>query len=291
MFPFNPQELDPLAPLPAKDSRPTLRGHLELTCSPDGRGRSRISRQSFCAPFHISKSYCDEHTLVVQVVNPTAGLFAGDALRCEVNVESGARLRVSTPAATRIHTMTNGQAFQEQKFRVANGAWLEFHPSPIIPQRNSRYRQKTEIEMEEGGELFVMETLAPGRVAHGECFQFTEIDWECNLRQAHRLIARERYILRPKDGILPTLVSLFPQSYHASGYLVTEQVSDADDCWRQINELNSEDALVGASRLISAGWNIKVLARDSLSLESTIKSLRRILSASLPQLRSDPRKL
>ena len=35
----------------------TLAGHLELVCSLDSGKALHISRQSFCAPYHISKPY------------------------------------------------------------------------------------------------------------------------------------------------------------------------------------------------------------------------------------------
>lgn len=268
-----------------------LEGHLELVCAADEDGRSHLARQSFRVPFHISKPYWNERALVVQVVNPTAGLFAGDALRCEVRVESGARLHLTTPSASRIHTMRAGRAELEQRFFVARGAWLELQPSLLIPQRNCRYRQTTHIHIEEGGELFFVESLAPGRVAHGEWFQFSEIDWECNLHWGNRLIARERFALRPEDASLAPLKSPFPHGYFASGYLITERLAATDDCWRVIGELNSGEVLVGVSRLAMAGWSIKLLARDSPALGAALKSVRRILSVALPALQSDSRKL
>jgi urease accessory protein len=268
-----------------------LAGHLELTCAADESGRSYLSRQSFRAPFHISKPYWDENALVVQIINPTAGLFAGDSLRCDVSVESGARLHLTTPSATRVHTMNAGQAEVQQDFQVADGAWLEFNPAPLIPQRNCRLRQCTRIHVSRSGELFFAEMLAPGRVAHGECFEFLQIDWECNLFWDLRLVARERFCLRPGDMSLNPLKAPFPQGYYASCYLITERLPGGHACWTEIHELNSADAWIGASRLVAAGWSIKILARDSLNLHRTVQSLRRILSSWLSPLASLSRKL
>ena len=72
---------------------PELTGHLELTCAPADAGRSRISRQSVSVPFHFSKPYWNGRALVAQVINPTAGLFAGDTLRSKITVEPGIILR------------------------------------------------------------------------------------------------------------------------------------------------------------------------------------------------------
>ncbi len=268
-----------------------LTGHLELTCSADGQGRSYLSHQSFRTPFHISKSYWDDHALMVQVINPTAGLFSGDSLRSEVRVENGAKLHITTPSASRIHTMPNGRAELEQRFHVASGAWLEFYPAALIPQNKGRYRQATQIEVETGGELFFVETLAPGRVAHGECFRFQEIDWECNVTCGKRLVARERFFLRPDDASVQPLKQPFPEGYYASCYVITERMTEEHPVWEAIRQFNSEDVQLGVSRLIAAGWSIKLLARDSLVLNKAVQAIRRCLAEVLPGLRSESRKL
>ncbi len=269
----------------------TLAGHLELTCAADQDGRSFLSHQSFQAPFHIGKPYADEHALMVQVVNPTAGLFAGDALRSEVRVEGGARLHLSTPSASRVHWMASGRAQVAQTFFVARGGWLEFLPAPLMPQKNCRYQQRTRIETEGGAELFFVEMLAPGRVARGECFQFTELDWESNLLLDGRLIARERFMLRPADESLHALQHPFPHGYYASCYLLTDRLTNVSSCWDTIRALNTKDLLLGVSPLMEAGWSIRVLARDSLTLQNSIRALRLALSTDLPQLRCQLRKV
>jgi urease accessory protein len=268
-----------------------LEGYLELVCAADAAGRSYLARQSFRVPFHISKPYWNDHALLVQMVNPTPGLFSGDALRCEVRVESGARLHLTAPSASRIHTMRGGRAELDQKCFVARGGWLEFQPALLIPQRQCRYRQRTDIEVQTGGELFFIETFAPGRVAHGEAFSFTEVEWEFSLRYQQRLIARERFTLRPNDTSLAPLKTPFPSAYFATGYLVSDRVDVRHESWNQIRELNSASALVGISRLAGVGWSIKILGRDSIALNQTIQSIRLLLASALVGLHSKARNL
>src|SRR4051794_19436454 len=153
----------------------TLAGHLELVCSLDSEKRSYISRQSFCAPYHISKPYQGEHALIVQVVNPTAGLFAGDRLESCIHVECGAHLLLSTPSASRAHAMQCGRAELMQTFHVAEGAWLEYSPAPLIPQRASEIRQTTRVKLDAGGGNFFFEIFGAGRGARGGCFGFLKM--------------------------------------------------------------------------------------------------------------------
>ena len=282
-------------PAPAVAAEPVdatrLDGYLELDCASDASGRSYLARQRFRVPFHISKPYWNDHALVVQVVNPTAGLFAGDTLRLQVRVGPGARLHLTTPSAGRVHTTQGTGAEVCQEFFVARGGWLEFQPALLIPQRKCRYRQKTDIDVEEGGQLFFFEAMAPGRVAHGESFNFSEVDWACNLRHQNKLVARERFTLRPDDTSLAPLRSPFPGAYFATGYLVSHRLEDRPACWEQIREWTGDSALVGISRLAAAVWSLRILARNSIALTEAVQSIRRLLADALPPLRSQARRL
>jgi urease accessory protein len=267
----------------------SIAGHLELTCSRDEHGRSLLSHQSFSAPFHIGKAYWDDHSLHVQAVNPTAGFLSGDTASIDVRVESGAALQITTPSASRIHTMNGGGASLEQRFHVAASGWLEFNPAPLISQARSRYRQVTEIEMEPGGEAFFLETLAPGRVAHGEVFQFDEVDWRCDVRLGGRLISRERFRLRPDNASLWSLKHPFPAGYFASGCLVTQRINPDAPCLEALRELNSETLWLGISALVAGGWSLRLLAADSLAMQSAKRSIRQILAEVFPPMAGEAR--
>ncbi len=278
--------------LPHESERPgILNGRLDLTCAADDQGRTFIRSQSFRAPFHLSKPYWDEHALIVQIVNPTAGVLAGDVLSSRVVVENGARLLLTTPSANRIHAMPSGSASLEQTFTVADGAWLEVMPELFIPQSQCRYRQRTRIEMEKGGELYFVETLAPGRTARGEIFQFSEIAWDFELRQDNTLIARERFTLQPSDESTTSLRHPFPAGYYASCYVITPHLSPEHAVWRAIHDLASDAVWIGVSRLVAGGSTIKLLCSGSIELTRTLRRIRTLLSEVLPPLRSASRKL
>ena len=87
-----------------------LKGHLHITCACDELGRNFISKQSFCAPMHLSKPHEDAGALVVNLVNPTAGLFDGDEVEIIARVNPGARLVLTTPSANRIYKSRSGSA-------------------------------------------------------------------------------------------------------------------------------------------------------------------------------------
>jgi urease accessory protein len=252
-----------------------MKGHLELVCSLGGNGLSHLSSQSFRAPMHISKPHLDEGTLVVNVVNPTAGLFEGDEVRCRARVERDARLLLTSPSATRAHGMAGGgEARIAQDFSVAAGGWLEVWPEWFIPQAGARCSQKTRADLEEGSGFLFFEPVAPGRVASGEVFAFASLDWETDIFYAGELAARERYRVTPGD--LQAVRKQFPTAYYASVFLFHPALTPQAACWRSIGALHGQDAWVGHSRLHRSGWCVKVLAVDSLCFRKTLLEIRRL---------------
>ena len=133
---------------------PGFAGHLHLTASRRETGATFLAAQSFRAPFHISKPYWDERVLQVQVVNPTAGILAGDRLEMHVRATEGARLCVTTPAATRAFMMRSGAAVCEQRLQAAAGSCLEYSPEPLFPHAGTTYVQRTLIEAAPDADMF-----------------------------------------------------------------------------------------------------------------------------------------
>jgi urease accessory protein len=265
-----------------------LCGYLRLRCAARPDGTAFVAEQSFAAPFHLSKAYWDGGSLLVHVINPTAGLFGGDRVTTDVTVGTGARVVLSSPSAARFHPSSGREIEVEQRFDVRAGAFLDVYPEITIPQRDSRTRQRTSIEIESGGELLYLETVAPGRVASGEIFAFARFGWQTDVRLAGRLVHRERADLMP--GTLSALRTFSPAGYYA-GLLVVSPASESwgDDFPRQAHEMGREGIMTGASRLTSGGWSIRVLAPDALGLRRALAAWRsqiyQRLGRPLPEVR------
>lgn len=258
-----------------------LAGHLDIVCAADAEGRSYLRHQSFCAPIHLSKPHLDEGVLVVNVVNPTAGLLAGDRIECHASVESGAALSLTAPSASRAHRMRADRAEVAQELRVAKGGWLESWPELFIPQGGTRFRQSTKIFVEEDGELLFFESLAPGRVAAGEAFEFAELIWETDIFAAGTHIVRERYRLVPDDEAVRALRRQFDHAYYASCFAVSPRLTRDLPCWATIHALQAPDAWVGCGALGHGGWVVKCVANGSIALRRTLAVVRRELHAAL----------
>ncbi len=270
----------------------SLNGNLRLVCASEpGRG-TFLAQQSFSAPIHLSKSYWDGDTLLVHLVNPTAGIFGGDCLRTHVVVEPGARVLLSSPSAARFHPSRGRESRLEQHFDVRAGGSLDVYPEISIPQRGSRSRQRTTIQLEPGAELIYLETLTPGRVASGEIFAFESYSWSTDIVVGNRAVLRERASISPGDTSLAGLRAIFPSSYYASLVLISPQ-ADAfgGDFAREAAALANNPSLrIAASKLNASGWTIRLLAADSVSFQEGLRRARTFIYRRLGRKQPDSRR-
>ncbi|HVU35258.1 MAG TPA: urease accessory protein UreD [Opitutaceae bacterium] len=269
-------------------------GHLRLVAARQTDGRTVLARQGFRAPFHLSKPYWDgdSGTLLVQVVNPTAGILAGDHLDSNIDVAEDAAMLVTTPSASRVFTMIEGRAEFAQQFRVARGAWLEVSPEPLVPHRGSRFRQTTTVDLAEGGSMFLVDQLLPGRIGHGEAWGWSELVLDVTVRVAGEPILRERFAHSGEElHRLAEFAGFSPVACFATAILVPP-APDGDPAWcREVAAQHADGVWVGVSALRRIGWTIRVVAPDTVRLRATLATIRRILAPHFPRLGCNPRKL
>lgn len=269
-------------------------GHLGLRAQARSDGRTVLARQSFRAPYHVSKPYWDSEssTLLVQVVNPTAGILAGDRLETDIAVERDAALLVTTPSASRVFTMRGGAAECRQRFTVAHGGWLEVLSEPLVPHRASCYRQTTSIELASGGAAFYVDLLMPGRLAHGEAWAWDRLCLATEVRFDGELLLRERF--EQSGAELQALAALagFGACACFGNAILVHETDSGEPAWRRrVEALHGEGLWIGVSALRRGGWSVKFVAVDGVRLREALRELRAALAETHPALRCDPRKL
>jgi urease accessory protein len=158
---------------------------------------------------------------------------------------------------------------------VANGGCLDLFPEYLIPQRHTRYRQRTRISVEEGGTLLWCESIAPGRTASGEVFAYDELRFATDIFAGTTHILRERFRLVPGGNALDALRARFPSAYYASLVCIAPNIASPADSLRGLHD--PATAWVGCSSLPAGGWIVKIVAADSVTLRDRLARARRIL--------------
>ncbi len=261
----------------------SLTGHLRLLCETRSDGASYISKQSFRAPIHLSKSHQDAGWVIQTIVNPTAGFFDGDLLESEIEVAERAKLVLSTPSASRVYpTRSGAPARNLQTFTVGKDAALEWIPEPFIPHAGAGYFQKTDIHLDPSASLLFFDWIAPGRVAKGEIFAYQNLRWELDLHIGGTLIARERYDLDPATNSLEALKAKFPAAHYLSIY--TAGIFSKNFPTNGLDALTKDDVYLGHGPLGTDSHVIRALCRDSLAARRLLENLRTMLydAAAIP---------
>jgi urease accessory protein len=259
-----------------------VQGHLHIECQADSNGKTFLAKQSFRAPVHLSKPHLDGNYLIINVVNPTAGLFAGDHVEITVRVCTGARVVLTTPSATRIFRAKQPLQRTEivQTIVVENGARLDVCPDIFIAHGGARYSQASRIEVQAGGELFFTEMLAPGRTASGEVFAYERLEFSTDLIVASHCALRERYSLDASSEGLQSMRKQFPHAYYASS-LVVSASTNSKFLQMGVERLTGAAGLAGASQPADNVCAIKVVAADSMSLRAVMSKVRALVYSDL----------
>lgn len=276
-----------------EDSSPaSFAGHLHLEAARDRSGRTALVRQSFRAPFHLGKPYWDGGVLQVQIVNSTAGILAGDELDLAIRVRSGAALAVTTPAAARAFVMRQRGARCEQTFAVESGGWLEYSPEPLCPHRECDYTQATRLDIAAGGEMFFVDTLAPGRVGRGEAWAWRRLRLGLEVAVDGELVLRERIDGPGADFARAAEFFRTAHAWCVTAVAITSRLDDHPETWDRVRACSTaRTRWLGITRLRRGGWILRALLPDGQAVREMIHELRSILAARLPPLRTDLRKL
>lgn len=273
----------------------TFHGQLSLGATRRSDGHTVLSEQAFRAPFHLSKPYWDfdTSTLLVQVVNPTAGILSGDTLTSEVRVGPDAALLLTTPSASRVFCMREGRASARQSFSVDAGGWLEVLPEPLVPHRASVFDQTTVLDVARGGAALYADLLYPGRIAHGDAWAWTRLLLRLEVRVDGRLVLRERFEQSPASLLTLARRAGFGEGTTFGNAVFVPAEPEASPAWRDaLHALHGDGVWIGVSALHGgAGWSIKFIAADGVKLRRTLSAIRGTLTVAAPRLKCDARKL
>ena len=236
---------------------------------------TRLTEQWVRPPLHLGKAYHEDGWEISILMSPTAGLLDNDLLEVEATVAVGANAALISPAACRVHTMHAGCATVRQHYTVESGAVLDVWPAPLILQKDASIRQFTRLDVAADATVLLCELVSPGRTAFGEAFEFSQ--WRSQLRiyREGSLLAYENFCCQPKHGDVADWRTLYPCGSYASFYFLSPE--PLSDLIQVIHDLETPDALIGASLLREGGLGIKILALDGISLRKTIFLVRNLL--------------
>lgn len=239
--------------------------------------------------------HCDQGLpdLAWLFVITTAGcILQGDRMTLEIALGSGARAHVTTQSATKIHSMDANYARQTQLVTLADGAYLELLPEPLIPHRHARYASDTRITVAPTATLLYSEIVQPGRKHHhpDECFGATVLSLATSAaRPDGRTLFVEKLLLEPARR--PTRQTGVMDGFDVFGNVI---VCTPAETAARIHDLVDADVdlanglAYGACRLPNdAGLIFKVLGRETAQVKAKVREFwtivrREVTGADIP---------
>ena len=234
------------------------------------RGPNTILSQSrFSLPLQtLTPLTVADGAAYLMMLNPTGGVLGGDHLVTEIVQEPETHVCLTTPSATRIYRTLEKPAVLETVIRVGEKATLEYFPDHVIPHEGSALHQSLRVEMAPGSRVILFDSMASGRVAHGERWKFREMDSRMEVFSSGRPI----YIHRAK--ILPAVLQpdragwMEQFDYLGSvGFFANEFSPWKEFCAALNEELNTLPNLKGAASLLARnGCMVRFLARSAFDM-------------------------
>jgi urease accessory protein len=248
------------------------------------------------APYMVQRAlYCDSEMpslACVFLITTTGCLLQGDRLALDITLGPRAEAHVTTQSATKIHAMDANYAAQTQSIALADDAYLEFLPDPVIPHRQARFVSDTQISIAPSATLLFSEIIQPGRKHHrpDECFGATVISIStsaarpdgCRLFTEKLLLEPQRYAMR-QTGVMDSF------DVFANVILCTPK-DRADRVYERVEadvDL-AEGVAFGACRLPNdAGLIYKILGRETAQVKAKVREFwgvvrREVTGAGLP---------
>lgn len=242
-------------------------------------GDTYISRQYFKLPLQIFPPYYPENdgTAFVYLLNPSSGMLEGDLFEMQFCLKNNAQVVLTTPSSNKIYRSNGRDTCQNVYINISAGSCLEYIPEHNVPYKHSRFVQKNVFHIERGGTLFAWDTVMPGRLARGECFDFTLYRSDVSIYYNEKMILRECTKIDPSElsPDNPALMADF--RIFSTAYLVCEIIPEG--------LLNAVREYIGSCDNIRGGASqpdnnlliIKLLMKSTLHLDNTMKSLWNII--------------
>ena len=223
----------------------------------------------------------------LMLLNPTGGVLGGDHLTTEIIQEAGTHVCLTTPSATRIYRTLEKPAVLETVIRLEDGATLEYFPDHVIPHRGSALRQSLRVELGSGSRAILIDSMAAGRIAHGERWAFTELDSRIDVYACGRPAYINRTKIIPGRQTPAQFGAMQDFDYMSSlGIFADSFTRWTELCAAANEELQAVTGIRGGATVLSrSGCVVRFLARsasDMTRANHRLWSVARHLIAGLP---------
>lgn len=259
-------------------------------------GKTILANLERRAPYMVQRAlHCDEQMpglAHVFLITTTGCVLQGDRLALDITLRPRAQAHITSQSATKIHAMDANYAAQSQTIALADDAYLEFLPDPVIPHRHSRFISDTQISVAPSATLLLSEIIQPGRKHHhpDECFGATVLSVStAAARPDGRSLFAEKLVIEPRRYVMRQTGVMDTFDVFANVILCAPKDKAARIHERAEANIDlAEGVAFGACRLPNdAGLIFKVLGRETAQVKAKVREFwsvvrQEIIGATLP---------
>ena len=163
-----------------------------------------LKQRSHQGPLQVQKAFYPETNggCHVYILHPPGGVVGGDSFDIKIEVDSNAKVLVTTPAAGKFYRSAGDEAYQQQTITVADNGVLEWLPSENIFFSGAKVKLETRVDLSRESHFIGWDILCLGRPAIGETFSQGQLTQKFEIFQNGRPIRLDRLLVREKDAIL-----------------------------------------------------------------------------------------
>ena len=163
-----------------------------------------LKQRSHQGPLQVQKAFYPETNGAchVYILHPPGGVVGGDSFDIKIEVDSNAKVLVTTPAAGKFYRSAGDEAYQQQTITVADHGVLEWFPSENIFFSGAKVKLETRVDLSRESHFIGWDILCLGRPAIGETFSQGQLTQKFEIFQNGRPIRLDRLLVREKDAIL-----------------------------------------------------------------------------------------
>jgi urease accessory protein len=211
---------------------------------------------------------------LVHLNNVSGGVFGGDDMSLRIDVGADARAQITSTGSTRVYRPRAhaADALLSTEIHLGKDALLEYLPDSVIPFRDARFEQRTDVHLAPGATLFWWEIIAPGRMAAGELFAYESLRVRASIRNQERPIFIDRMSIKPQEARLSSLAR-FGKYRYLTSFMICRTTEDAkiwialEQKLREIAQQRSDiDTCWGATALTSDGLLVRGLSASPLAI-------------------------
>lgn len=237
---------------------------LDLSFVPDGK-RTALSARRHSGPLRVQRPFYPEPTGVchVYLLHPPGGVVAGDELRIDVQVASGAHALLTTPAANKLYRSPQPQlqATLLQRLCARDGARLEWLPQETIAFRGARAELSTRVELSGDARFIGWEIMCLGRPAADERFDQGVLRPQLEVFRDGRQVYVERGLYEAGSSLMDAAWGLGGQGVFGTLCCVAPGAVRQLERVRTRLEQLSPAAAGGRPRLATSAWDDCLLVR------------------------------